>query len=70
MDVEAVESIVDEGRQFAQPGDIGVVLDVRTSELGVREVLVLFPNAPEATTCFLGVDVKVKLPFDTSNQAE
>jgi len=58
MQVRATELIVDEGRIFAQPGRVGDVLDAESYDDGVRAVMVVSPNAPSVTTCFLGQNVE------------
>jgi hypothetical protein len=52
--VRATELIIDEGRIFALPGDVGTVFDAETYEDGSRALTVAFPSAPCATTVFLG----------------
>ncbi|QRK06694.1 hypothetical protein JQX13_42570 [Archangium violaceum] len=55
--VRAIKQITDEGRICAQPGEVGVVLD-RERYADGWALTVTFPNAPCATTCFLGDNVE------------
>ncbi|QRK11756.1 hypothetical protein JQX13_17815 [Archangium violaceum] len=56
--VRATEQIIDEDRMFAEPGDVGTVLDRQRYADGSWALTVTFPNAPCATTCFLWEDVE------------
>lgn len=56
--VRAVDVVIDEGRIFALPGDLGEVLDSGELADGGRWVVVSFPAAPGATTCILGAEVQ------------
>lgn len=56
--VRALIQIVDEGRICAQPGDVGAVVDRQRDADGVWALTVVFPDAPCATTCFLGDNVE------------
>ncbi|WP_141592266.1 hypothetical protein [Myxococcus sp. AB056] len=57
MHARATDVVLDEGRVFAMPGDRGDVLDAGQDD-GVPWVMVQFPDAPEVTTCILGVEVE------------
>jgi len=59
--VRAREAVIRDGLVFAQAGDVGEVLDAETYPDGVRGVTVMFRDAPEVTTCFLGQDVDAVL---------
>jgi hypothetical protein len=61
MHVRVTKRVLDEGRIFAEPGDVGDVLDSERCEDGVVALTVLFPGAPSATTCILGLDVEALL---------
>lgn len=67
--VRATDLVLDEGRVFAMPGDVGEVLDAETYEGGMRVVMVQFSGAPAVTTCILGGDVEALLaavPYSAS----
>ncbi|WP_426751582.1 hypothetical protein [Myxococcus sp. Y35] len=63
--VRATDLILDEGRVFAQPGDVGELLDAGEDD-GIPWVMALFPSAPQVTTCLLGVEVKLVSAADAS----
>lgn len=70
--VRATEIILDEGRVFAQPGDVGEVVDAIPAQEGYVAVMVRFPGVPALTTCILGVDCEAVLtvvPLADSAQA-
>jgi hypothetical protein len=58
MHVRATEVVLDEGRIYAVPGDVGEVLDAGEMKDGGRWIMVSFPGAPGATTCILGEEVQ------------
>ncbi|HZH79572.1 MAG TPA: hypothetical protein VEY88_26355 [Archangium sp.] len=66
--VRALEVILDDGRIFAQPGDVGLVLHAERYEDGSIALTVQFPDVSGATTCFLGVDVEARLTLVTPAQ--
>ena len=53
--VTATEEISDEGQLFAQPGDMGRVLDVQRDGAAVA-LTVAWASAPSVTTCYLDED--------------
>lgn len=57
MRVQATDLILDDGRVFAAPGDLGEVLDAG-EDAGTRWVMVQFPGVEDVTTCILGVEVE------------
>ncbi|MCP3137543.1 hypothetical protein [Pyxidicoccus xibeiensis] len=56
--VQATCRITDEGRVCAERGAVGIVLDAQTYADGTQALTVAFPDAPCATTCVVGEDVK------------
>ncbi len=65
--VVATKQHVDEGRLFAQLGDVGDVLDAEQTDDGELVLLtVVLPNAPCATTVALFVDCE---PFPKAARA-
>lgn len=69
MQVTATDVVLDGGLVLAQPGDIGEVLDAGTDD-GVRWVMALFPGAPRATTCILGVEAQPMLALVPANAGD
>jgi hypothetical protein len=56
--VRATKQITDEGRVCAERGEVGAVLGAEREQDGAIALTVAFPEAPCATTCYLGEDVE------------